>query len=130
MSTALLSQGTTLAWGEVTAVPYVTRIVIGGGGSSGNDPEISIAHLGSCHCKEEPFLKTWAAPSDASGGQNTVQVDFMGVGSFAKDQIANLSIAGGLNGLSFSKQSCTCISVQTTAQVGDVLRGSATIRFA
>ena len=114
------------------ALTNITRIVLGGGDgqNSSNGPEVSVAHLGSCHCKEEPYLKTWAAPSNAGGGQNTVQVDFMGASPFEMDQIATLVVGGADNGISFSFTDCTCVSVQTTAQVGDVIRGNATIRFA
>lgn len=125
---ALLSQGTTVTWGGV-ALENVTRIAIGGGsnGEDQNGPEVSIAHLGSCHCKEEPYLKTWGPPSNSGNNNNTIQVDFMGGSAFTKDQVANFAISGQYT-LSYSN--CTCLSVQTTAQVGDVLRGSATIRFA
>ena len=128
MSTALLSQGTTVSWGGST-LTNITRVTIGGGASESQEggPEVSIAHLGSCHCKEEPFLKTWAAPASEGDGNNQVQVDFMGQSPFTKDQIANFAISGQA---SFSFTDCTCVSVQTTASVGDVLRGSATIRFA
>lgn len=126
---ALLSQGTTVQWAGVD-VDNVTRITIGGGsnGEDQNGPEVSIAHLGSCHCKEEPFLKTWAPPSDnGANNNNIIQIDFMGASAFEKDQVANFSVSGQA---SFTYNNCTCVAVQQTAQVGDVLRGSATIRFA
>lgn len=129
MSTTLLSQGTSLTWGG-TQLDNITRITLGGGsnGEDQNGPEVSIAHLGSCPCQEEPFLKTWAPPSNSGGNNNnTIQVDFMGSSPFVKDEIKNFVVTGKA---SFSFSDCTCLSVQTTAQVGDVLRGSATVRFA
>jgi hypothetical protein len=128
MSTALLSHGATVTWGG-TPLTNITRVTVGGGSSENQEGggEVSIAHLGSCHCKEEPFLKTWAAPAGEGDANSQIQVDFMGTASFTKDQIASFALSGPA---SFSFTDCTCVSVQTTASVGDVLRGSATIRFA
>lgn len=129
MSTAaLLSQGATVSWGG-SALTNVTRVTIGGGSTGEQDggSEVSIAHLGSCPCQEEPFLKTWAAPAGQSDGSSQIQVDFMGSSSFSEGQIAAFNVSGPA---SFSFTDCTCVSVQMTAAVGDVIRGSATIRFA
>jgi hypothetical protein len=124
MSAQLVSQGTTVTWAGVK-VDNVTRVTVGAGGGGGNnDQEISIATLDSCPCQEEPFLKTWATPSQAgAGGQ--IQVDFMGTNPFSQNQIANIAITG--SSLSYSASDCTCLSIQVTAQVADVVRGTATI---
>lgn len=128
MSTAaLLSQGTTVSWAG-SALTNVTRVTVGGGSNGGDGgSEVSIAHLGSCPCQEEPFLKTWAAPAGQGDGNSQIQVDFMGSSSFSEGQIGSFTVAGPA---SFSFAGCTCVSVQMTAAVGDVVRGSATIRFA
>lgn len=128
MSTAFLAQGATITWGSST-LTNITRITQNGGNSSGNEPEVSVAHLGSCHCKEEPYIKTWAAPSN-SGGGNTLQVDFMGESPFEKDEVKNFVVSTPTTNNLINLTDCTCLSVQVTAQVGDVIRGSASIKFA
>jgi hypothetical protein len=129
MSTALLSQGLTITWAGST-LSDITRITINGANSESNGPEISVAHLGSCHCKEEPYMKTWAASSD-SGGGNQIQIDFMGVSPFTQDQIGNFVVtAPSPTGQIINVSNATCLSVQQSAQVGDVVRGSATIKYA
>lgn len=126
MSTALLTQGTTLTWAG-TPLENVTRVTFGGGADGDqNAQEVSVAHLGSCECKEEPFIKTWATPISQREG-NTIQIDRMGTASpFTTDQVAALSISGKV---SWTFSVCTCVSIQTTAQVGDVVRESVTLRF-
>lgn len=128
MSTALLSHGATVTWGGST-LTNITRVTVGGGSSDNQEGggEVSIANLASCPCLEEPFLKTWAPQAGEGDANSQIQVDFMGTPAFTKDQIANFALSGPA---SFSFTGCTCVSVQTTASVGDVLRGSATIRFA
>lgn len=125
MSVSLLSQGTTVTWSG-SALTNVTRVSVGGGDIGQDAQEVSVAHLGSCHCKEEPFLKTWANPAADGAAASQIQVDFMGASPFTKDQVAGFSVTGPA---SFSFASCTCVSVQVSAQVGDVVRGSAVLRF-
>jgi hypothetical protein len=124
MSSQLFSQGTTVTWAG-SKVDNVTRVTVGaGGGGANNDQEISVATLDSCPCQEEPFLKTWANPTQGgAGGQ--IQVDFMGTNPFVIDAIGTLAISG--SALSFTAGNCTCVGVQVTAQVADVVRGTATI---
>lgn len=129
MSTALLSQGATIWWGadsppgDNAKITNVTRVTLNGGGDNG--PEISVAHLGSCHCKEEPYIPTWGP----SGSGKTLQVDFMGESPFTVNDIKNFKVATPSNASLIYYVDCTCVSVQSSAQVGDVIRGSATIRY-
>jgi hypothetical protein len=126
MSAGIVSQGTTITWAG-SQVPNVTRVTVGAGGGGSGDQEISIATLDSCPCQEEPFLKTWAQPpGGGSGPGGEVQLDFMGSNPFSIGQNGTLSITGAA--LSYSSSGdCTCVNVQVTAQVADVVRGTATI---
>lgn len=119
---ASLSQGTTVTVGGASVL--ATRVSVTNGDESSNSPRISVAHLGSNPDAEEPYELTWAAPDDSGAGAKNVQIDYMG-GFIEPGGTTSLAITGPI---SFSA-TCTVVSSSVTAQVGDVIRGSATFRF-
>lgn len=120
---AVLSQGTTVTIGG-SAILATRVVVTDGDPNSNNAPRVSVAHLGSNPDEEEPYELTWAAPADSSSAPRNVQIDYMG-GLISPGGTVSLSVSGPV---SFSA-TCTVVSSVVTAQVGDVVRGTATLRY-
>lgn len=102
---------------------YATRFTLNDGDESQNSPRISSAHLGSNPDEEEPYVLTWAPPSNSSNAK-TATIEFYGSGGPSPGGQATISVPG------LFSVSGTVVSSTTSAQVGDFVRGSVTVRFA
>jgi hypothetical protein len=122
---ASLAQGTTVTVDG--AAILATRISVSNGDpGAGNSPRVTVSHLGSDPEKEEPYELTWAAPDDSGSSPKTIQIDYMG--SSIEPSTATVSVV--ITGPIAFNAGCTVVSSSVTAQVGDVIRGTATFRFA
>lgn len=118
---AILSQGITVKFGLSSVL--ATRVSVNDGNAKEGAPRVTVSHLGDNPEEEEPYELTWAAPSDNAGPKN-VQVDYMGA-PLSPGGTTTISITGPI---AYSS-TATVISSSVTAQVGDVIRSSATLRL-
>jgi hypothetical protein len=109
------SQGTTVTIG-VGGVS-VTSIVVDGGQTRRT---ITAPHLGLGPSEFEPSFNTFKAITE----KPTVQIEYIGAALFKTGDIATISASG-----SFSYSGTgTVVSSRLTASVGELIRGSVTVR--
>jgi hypothetical protein len=118
---AALSQGTVFSFAGTTYT--CTRVSVNLQWTGNTRNKISAATLSSNINAEEPFEYGFLPYSDDT--PSTVDVDFLGGGGPGIGTNGTLTVSGGA---SFTTTSATCASSTITAQVGDLLRGSASFK--
>ena len=116
-----LSQGTSFSFGGTTYT--CTRVSVNMQWQGNTRNKISAATLASDINAEEPFVYGFLPYSDDT--PSTVDVDFLGGTGPTAGATGALVVTGGA---SFSTTAATCASSSVTAQVGDLVRGSASFK--
>jgi hypothetical protein len=117
----VLSQGTSFNFAGV--VYTCTRVSVNLQWQGNTRNKISAATLASNINAEEPFVYGFLPYSDDTS--STVDIDFLGTTLPSIGATGTISISGGA---AFSTSYATCASSSITAQVGDLVRGSASFK--
>ena len=116
-----LSQGTSFVFSGTTYT--CTRVSVNLQWTGNTRNKISAATLSSSIDAEEPFVYGFLPYSDDT--PSTVDIDFLGSTAPSIGATGSLTVSGGAG---FSTTSATCASSSVTAQVGDLVRGSASFK--
>jgi len=126
------SQGTYVSFAGVTYT--ATSITVNDGFEGGRSLQrqrVSAATLATDPNFYEPYIPIWLPDPTGEGGDSgsdrtkTVEIEFIGTSAPQASSSGTLSVTGRVS----VSGAATCVSSSITAQVGDIVRGSASFRL-